>query len=332
MPSFKDTVFLDAYLFNNLGDDLFVDLLIQRYPDIHFTILSHMYQNPAGNITIRRHKLLRRMIKKSLQNHYANASRAVITIGGSMYMEPGDKPACLFQPRVPYYIIGINFGPWHSQGYFQQAQALFGQSRDVCFRDQASWQLFAHLPQARLAPDLLFAWPFAQVQAKKQVCISLMDVSVNQEAYYQLLKDLAEKRHAAGYKIVLASFCQIQKDEAACLKLAGMLDFDVSFAFYTGERKDMLETLQESEVIIATRFHAAVLGLAAGRKVMSIAYSDKTAHVLDDLGFAGQYLPLEKLTPKSQPVYIELDAAKRAQLARDAQGHFALLDKELAHV
>lgn len=32
-----NSVFLECYLAHNLGDDLFLETLLRRYPDVHFT-------------------------------------------------------------------------------------------------------------------------------------------------------------------------------------------------------------------------------------------------------------------------------------------------------
>ena len=92
----------------------------------------------------------------------------------------------------------------------------------------------------------------------------------------------------------------------------------------------MTEAIAESEYVIATRFHAAILALAAGRPVFPIVYSDKTIHVLEDIGFQGNYADLRRMEPISymfsranldSPQIISINS-----LAEKAQGHFAKLD------
>ena len=56
----------------------------------------------------------------------------------------------------------------------------------------------------------------------------------------------------------------------------------------------ILNLLAESEYVIASRFHAVVLAMVAGRPVLPIIYSDKTLHILEDLNFNGSMFDIRK--------------------------------------
>ena len=38
-------IFVDAYLYGNLGDDLFFEDLVKRYPRHTFTVISNFYKS-----------------------------------------------------------------------------------------------------------------------------------------------------------------------------------------------------------------------------------------------------------------------------------------------
>ena len=52
--------------------------------------------------------------------------------------------------------------------------------------------------------------------------------------------------------------------------------------------------MAQSERLIATRFHAAVLGWTLGVPVYTIAYSNKSVNLMTDCGMEGSYIPLEQ--------------------------------------
>ena len=81
-------------------------------------------------------------------------------------------------------------------------------------------------------------------------------------------------------------------------------------------------------MLYATRFHATILGALFGIPTIPIIYSDKTQHVLDDIGWLGDTLDLrnpctdiEELQPH------RLDEGTLARLRTEAAGQFASLDK-----
>ena len=49
------------------------------------------------------------------------------------------------------------------------------------------------------------------------------------------------------------------------------------------------------KAVIATRFHAMILGFLFGKPVYPIIYDEKQSYVLQDLNFFGNSTPLEKI-------------------------------------
>ncbi len=97
--------------------------------------------------------------------------------------------------------------------------------------------------------------------------------------------------------------------------------------------EEMTGAIAESEYVIATRFHAAILAMAAGRPVFPIVYSDKTIHVLDDIDFDGNFVDLRNMKSISYTdsranldVPQTLDTSSLAEKARE---HFKVLDQQL---
>lgn len=356
--------FLYAYDKQNLGDDLFIHTITKRYPDIQFYTWSDRENQktfqalPNLKVLDKDGALARALnwLRPSLVSHYRawleNRCQAVVYIGGSIFMEYENWAQILTwweyeAKNRPFYIMGANFGPYKSEGYRNKLADIFRDAKDVCFRDRYSYEKFCEIPTVRCAPDILFSYPMPKVPAAaKQLFVSPIDcasrgegensLSAYSEYYISTLSGLLKRYLCDGYRLVLASFCNAEGDDHAIAQLLSAMsvrqdDPRVKILSYDGTNVEkMTEAIAESEYVIATRFHAAILALAAGRPVFPIVYSDKTIHVLEDIGFQGNYADLRRMEPISymfsranldSPQIISINS-----LAEKAQGHFAKLD------
>lgn len=83
--------------------------------------------------------------------------------------------------------------------------------------------------------------------------------------------------------------------------------------------EELIALLGESDLVIATRMHAAILALAGGTPVLPIAYESKTIEMFNALSFGDFVLAMEDITAESaveacRRVFDELDS-RRAALA-----------------
>ena len=111
------------------------------------------------------------------------------------------------------------------------------------------------------------------------------------------------------YKITYMSFCKNENDELAIEEILNKLNENVNqnsakennfrdfieTYYYRGNIKEALEVLNNSDIIVGTRFHATILGLLLNKTVIPIIYSDKTKHVLEDLNFKGKTVDIREL-------------------------------------
>lgn len=151
-------VFVNAYLENNLGDDLFFEILKNRYKGNKFYVMSSSIKK-EDDIVVYKNKFINKVIQRfELKKLITNKCDIIVSIGGSMYMEQkNDTNRKFFLGRKPYYILGSNFGPYHSETYFNNAHKFFEKAEDVCFRDKYSYNLFSDIPAVRYAPDIIFS-------------------------------------------------------------------------------------------------------------------------------------------------------------------------------
>jgi colanic acid/amylovoran biosynthesis protein len=355
-------VFLCAYDKQNFGDDLFVHTIAKRYPDVQFYIWNDAEKKavfkslPNLIVVDQRSKFIRLLLKirPSLVFRYRNSIKnkcdADVYIGGSIFMEypDWDRPRNMWEYEAenwPFFALGCNFGPWHSEGYREKMAGIYAKMKDVCFRDRYSYELFQDVPTVRYAPDILFNCPMPNVTVdEKNVFVSLIDcasrddshgLAALDESYIAGMTKLLREYLDNGHTLTLASFCRHEGDEKAIAKIRQALglaenDSRVRDLYYTGTNADkMLAAIAGAGFVIASRFHATILALAASRPVLPVIYSDKTTHVLEDLGYKGITIDLRTenwvdyaQAETNRSVITPIEATKE-----QAQEHFAVLEQ-----
>ncbi|KIR02075.1 hypothetical protein P261_00889 [Lachnospiraceae bacterium TWA4] len=94
-----------------------------------------------------------------------------------------------------------------------------------------------------------------------------------------------------------------------------------------------MQELVDSEYIIASRFHAMVLGIIANKPVFPLVYSDKTIHVLDDINYCGKYVDIRDgklLTYEMSRWNLDHNVVMEVeQIQKKAEEHFKNLDRIL---
>lgn len=352
-------VFLYAYDRKNLGDDLFIHTITKRYPHVRF----YIWTGKAKRETFRCLPNLKvvdgvsqfvyflNWLRPSLPFRYhswlVRRCEAVVYIGGSIFIEyPNwNQPDNWWEymaEHYPFYVLGANFGPWHSEGYRDRMNRIFGKMQDVCFRDCYSQDLFRDNPKVRSAPDILYAYPMPKVAVdEKQVFVSAIDCASRDdshglqscdEQYVNRMAALLTRYLQAGHTLVLSSFCKAEGDEQGIQRILAAMgcenDPRVRILHYDGTNADQItEAIASSGLVIATRFHATILALAAGRPVLPLIYSDKTRHVLEDLGFAGTMYDIREDGVWEMTEGTALDVE---QTKIQAQAHFEKLDEVLS--
>ena len=338
-------IYLNSYLQRNLGDDLFVHILTKRYPQHTFfsATTDKTYRNRFKGLRVFDWNLPVRIIKKfSLKPLLACGCDFVLTLGGSMFIEkPKDNRKRFSFGRKDHYILGVNFGPYTTEAYFDKIKALFSEAKDVCFRENYSYNLFKSIPQVRVGADIVFSLPTSDLTFKedKRVVISVISckdkTSGEYEAkYLRTLADMISHFKALSYEVTLMSFCRYEGDEDAVEKLMTVLDdrTGVSRYYYNGNINEALNILASCSVVVGGRFHANVLGLLMNKTVIPMIYSDKTKNILDDLSFKGLMIDIRQLDSFDMSMLNEDVLHYRhdvTEFISSAERHFEKLDERL---
>ena len=338
-------IFINAYLENNLGDDLFVDILLNRYSNHKFYALSSCYKKETNNIHVFSNEFLIKVIRKlKLKPLLANLNNLVVTIGGSMYMEKEGVKPNFSLGKNDYYILGTNFGPYKTVNYFNKAKEFFSKAKDVCFRESYSYNLFSELNNVRCASDIVFSLDTSSIEIKNEKKVIFSIISCKNkvgkeytEDYEKTIMNLSQFFIDKGYKVCFMSFCKKEGDEEAIEAILDRCDDflrrNITTYYYKGNRKEALEQIASSEIIVGGRFPANNLGMLFEKTVIPMMYSDKTKHVLEDMKFEGKVFDIRKLKDLDINKEIKEKDLKYKQnieyQKQDAYRHFEILDKRL---
>lgn len=317
-------IVLQMYINENLGDDLFIDIIANRYPSIDFVIfgignrvIPPLYNSKYKNVQVvstnkwlHKINILSKIILKKdfLLEKELKKSDGLIILGGSVFIDGFNhiealKANILADVRLHYqkigkptFVIGANFGPVYHEKFIKKYKKYFQNCENVCFRDLKSKQIYSNLNNIDYAPDVIFNKRKTNKKAnKKTIGFSIIDLSdgshqkISQfrQAYENKMVELINEFSNLGYEINMYSFCNKQGDNEAINRIKNNIlsKKKVNCHEYTNlETSDFINSFTSNEYIISTRFHGMIIGLINEQKVYPIIYDIKTKNVIDELG------------------------------------------------
>ncbi|RTQ94292.1 polysaccharide pyruvyl transferase family protein [Lysinibacillus telephonicus] len=335
-------ILLFAYTNTNLGDDLFIYILCNRYPQHKFYLVSYGdYKDKLvdiPNLEIidmssqfdrKLNRLLRKYNQKERAYYYKrkNEMDLSIYIGGSIFVENNEwmEFSEIFKTRKinnkPYFVLGANFGPFSNIQFLNTYKVIFKNVDDICFRDSYSYNLFKGIKNVRKASDIIFQYKSdnlknVSINDQKIVSISVIQPSFREHLkdmdtlYYDKIIEVAKYYVKMGYKIELISFCENEGDFNAAhiiyKNLQEILNDDINnvniFNYNGNNMIHILSILFNSEIIYATRLHSMILGWLFGKKVLPLIYSDKMLNIITDCKFEGDYLDIRHMDTSSNVI------------------------------
>ena len=346
-------IYLDAFLANNFGDDLFVDILLKRYPNHNFIAISNgIVYNRYSNLKVFSNSFFYRVMKKfKLDKLIANRCDLIVTIGGSMYIENTGVKQDFNLGKNKRYILGANFGPYKSELFKENVKELFKNTEDVCLRDLYSYNMFKELTNVRYAPDIIFGLDNENVKVtnRKRAIISVISCNYKfkenlnnftdtytEEKYEEKIIELIKYLQSKEYEICLMSFCKEQNDEEAIESILKKCDEDtknrIEKYYYTGDIAEALNVIGDSRLIIGSRFHANIIGMVLGKTVIPMYYSDKTKNVIEDMNIDIKAVDIRDIQNFDINSINDEDLTRVIDvsgLKRDAKNQFNELDKVL---
>lgn len=347
-------VYIKAWLEKNLGDDLFIKIISERYSDNFIAMTQTDYSNLQEyypNIRFLKYNIiLDKLIKlfsfktKTLEHVLSSRCDIILYLGGSMFMEIQNQNYSFYTFKKDYYILGSNFGPYYTKKFYKMHRDLFKNAKDVCFRDYYSYSMFNSLENVRSAPDIVFTLKTDNIKMEEENKIVISVINPKKKVGIQYYNDYLDFilsqinyyiKH--GFRVTLMSFCKEEGDEdmidTIISKIGNLhLREKIDTYFYNGNINQALNILGTSKIIVGSRFHANILGLIMKKTIVPIAYSDKTINVLNDLCFNGKVYDIRKKDDMNfdnfdiNSLNYVMDVTP-VQMA--AEKHFKILDKIL---
>lgn len=308
--------YLLGYWQGNVGDDLFLKIICEKYPKTKFYISTNneykeyykfnnlkVYVEDKGFLAS-----LNKMMKFfKLPNIFSLIPLLfsnIIEIGGSIFIEDDNWKKTLRRRNLylkyskTYNIIGCNFGPYKDNDFLSYYREFFNGVDDICFRDLYSYNLFKDNEKARYAPDIVFSLANkvdASSVSTNEVVISIIDLMY--ETRNSKLKNSVEQYELKIVEVIkdllrdekiptLVSFCEHENDSNAVERILNRFDTETKKKIKVVMYEDInqiLDIFSRAERVIATRYHAMILGIKFHKMISVLSYSKKIDRVIEDL-------------------------------------------------
>ncbi|KRM91126.1 polysaccharide pyruvyl transferase family protein [Liquorilactobacillus cacaonum] len=366
-------ILLKGYWNTNLGDDLFLKVICQKFSEYDFFIVVSGKEMYKSSMEINNLHVIRTFSRKydaffyklnipffwgtvnykilKLINHFD----AFCELGGSIFMLPKKKMGIEYRIRMKilqkskkYFVIGSNFGPFSSDYQLKLYANFFGKVDNTMFRDEYSYNIFSDLRIKNIgyAPDVVFNLNYfnseASSESKEYCLISVIDfrkklsnkevVAIN---YFNLLKKIVLEKINNDENVVLMSFCDDEGDAKLANELRqffrGHTNFkNIMIYRYNNSIEESLGLIKNAKSVIATRYHAMILGWLFRKKMFVVAYSNKTLDVIKYI-FPGQkYISIDDLYKNNISVeYNTIDESQLNKTIIESNKQFFYLEKSL---
>lgn len=245
-------VLVKGYMSQNLGDDLFIKILLERYPQIKFSLIAPTDYfvfsqfnnckcvgtplNMFNRILARLFRIISityfyryyRVLYSRFFKNQLRQNDAYLIIGGSMFKESAiselfidiDRNIIKTLKNKPAFLLGANFGPYQSAYYYEAYYKILSNFNDICFRDEYSYSLFYKLGNVRLSKDIIFQYKIPKQEVTKN---SMAFVVVDFSKHYGL------KKYINQYEALIIQIAQIYEQLNYSITLFGFQSSELSY-------------------------------------------------------------------------------------------------------
>ncbi|MGM0874211.1 MAG: polysaccharide pyruvyl transferase family protein [Bacillota bacterium] len=360
-------VMLYAYTNFNLGDDLFIKIICERYPNTKFVLSAprkykvsfkkiknlscYSYDSKFSRLI---NSIFRKLFKVNniSEKMIIKSCDAGVHIGGSVFIQ-NDNWQEYFEKNTklkkiknkPFYLLGTNFGPYYEKEYYNKHKEIFREYTDICFREKYSYEMFKDLPNVRMADDIIFQIKRDNnniQESENSIVISVIKPSIRKylsdydEIYYKKIKEIAIHFIGKGLNVNFVSFCENEGDNEAIDNIVNLIPKEyldkVTKHYYALNIDETLKLIAASKFVVATRFHSMILGWVYNKPVLPIIYSKKMTNVIEDVGFNGFYADIKNISTISPNKVYECMYTNIIDVSKqktNAEKHFEKLDEYL---
>lgn len=359
-------VYLNCVYASNLGDDLLIKILCDRYPNVKFILPNYrkgkIYPKMKNFFPYYINTFIYKCIRKIshifnrrcfLDSWLISKCNYIVVIGGSIFMENKnfvlEKDYDLqWYENLPlkYFIIGSNIGPIYTDKYVNDIKNIAIKNAEfVCLRDEKSYNMVKDLKNTCLGSDIVFSLDISMYKkniSTKRVIISVIDIerkadqikNPKSDIYNSTICEMITFFIKKGYEVELFSFCKDEGDEVAIDKILAMSEYKdlIHTYYYKGNINEALTELATAEIIVGSRFHANILGLLLDKTILPISYNDKTINMLKDINFNGKIIDINNIEEFDIDSLTKEDLKYKCDISKiinKSENHFGELDKIL---
>lgn len=303
-----------AYLDNNLGDDLMIKLLINKFPQHEFYLYSN--RSIVRNTFIDDSNVIFR--KPSDMKLDINTIDMYLSIGGSIFQVDTLKRQLSRISKIlllrkikkkgnKIATIGCNLGPYNNKIGLLLTKVELKINDLVTVRDKSSFKIlesFKTLENYHLADDIVY-----NMKNKKDVNLSRSGLGIsvyrslrsdeNNYSNYMALAYISDKYiERTKKKVFLFAFdSENENDISAAHHIFNLAKNKESIEIipYLGEHKCFINKMNECERIIAIRFHSAIISELLEIPFLPVIYSNKMESYLEDKKYSGEKIFIEDL-------------------------------------
>lgn len=329
-------IFVSGYWNKNLGDDLFLKVFCEHYSEHEVFILDTVGSGTLRDIPnlriIRNHSNLITKIMDFIGGklHCVLPFSSVYDkvkiilqhnidiyceLGGSIFILPKNKKMGnafydrkylsrkLKKVKIPYFILGSNFGPFYSKKQLANYTEFFENVDGISFRDYASFKLFNQdVKKIQYAPDIVGNLKISKYKLEESfVLISVINPGIKLHNsfqnvnYFKYICDLVRSFLIRDEKVIIMSFCENEGDLEFAKKIKSCFSSGKVRVYNYENIEDSLEILAKSKEIVASRYHAMILAWLLRKPTFVISYSRKTTDVIDEYFSDQSYVSLDML-------------------------------------
>lgn len=292
-------VALLAYLDNNLGDDLMIKIIAEKYPNVNFNIYS---ENSVVKNTFSKHV---NISVRSMSDMKVDLPLidVVISLGGSIFIIKNFKEVIFRLLKINFLIkakihgariltVGCNLGPFNRFGKIIAKLEIF-LNDIVIVRDNEYRNIYKRwLASGKVveSSDFVYSCKFPKLSKSHHKILgisayrSIKNPKLNYVNYQALAKISNDYIKNGGQVKIFAFDSEGENDLSAAHHIFNMIENQskASIVPYLGDIDKFIRQFSVCSFHICIRFHSAVLSDILGIPFYPIAYSNKTFNLIKD--------------------------------------------------
>ncbi|MBC9229532.1 polysaccharide pyruvyl transferase family protein [bacterium SPL81] len=344
-------IMLFAYLDNNIGDDLMLKLLSERFPNHHF------YYYTSNTVVLNTLSQFENFVSRSPSQRQQDIDTVdgVLSIGGSIFNDLNTLRGKLARIRKILFIakasrkgkliatVGCNLGPYKDNlGWYLTSLELKFNSL-ITVRDRSSFDLLntGSFKNFHIADDIVYSLsvPIDGVSRYGLGISAFRSTHLGENNYknYVALATIIDKYiEQTNKKVRIFAFdSEHENDTSAALHIFNLSKCkeNIEIVPYLGDINTFVNKFNQCEHHIAIRFHSAILSALMKIPFYPISYSNKMDALIEENYPEFKILNIAELDVEKIDICILLesllDKSKLCYANKEtsSQIHFEQLDK-----